>query len=185
MAETLNIFKYATVFALIISFQFLISEGRQIKSLSKQEAAAIREKSKKDMADKGGKNTVNVHQNNAAQSIETSQPVVNPSRNILTDHQSLAGKQEIAPTLTTDTSSVSTLAKDQDEFRPLTPSRHVGHPSEPEESVEEGIDSKVSNTKSSTDYFLTGQSDEFHRTQPGHSPGVGHVFQTKSAEPKE
>ncbi|KAJ8764376.1 hypothetical protein K2173_006116 [Erythroxylum novogranatense] len=185
MAETLNIFKYATGFALIISFQFLIAERRQMKSLSKQEAVAIREKSQKDMANEGGKNTINVHQNNAAQSTETSQPVVTPGRNTLTDHQSLAGKQEMAPTLTTDTSSVSTLAKDQDEFRSLTPSRGVGRPSEPEDSVGEGIDSKVSTTKSSIYHFLTGQNDEFHPTHTGDSPGVGHVFQTKSAEPKE
>ncbi|KAJ8770646.1 hypothetical protein K2173_021293 [Erythroxylum novogranatense] len=182
MAQTLNICTYATLFALIISIHFPITEGRKIKTMKKQEVAAIKEHSQRH----NRSNTVNLQHKNAEENAESSQPAIATNPITPSDHRSLAGKQELFPRITqisSPVSSESTSEYDQNDFRPTTPgtSPGVGHPLESDE-----IDTKVSSAiHSSTNHFISEQNDEFRPTKPGHSPGVGHVFQTKIVEPRE
>ncbi|KAM7507089.1 hypothetical protein LguiA_017542 [Lonicera macranthoides] len=149
---------YVFLLAIIACHQILLTEGRQLKSMKKQDFNTIMEGS------------------DLGQQVKTLGDI--PSA----DHY-VASKKKTFPPSPTQTLGFGNLeAGNVDDFRPTTPgnSPGAGHSFE-EHNVD--VEPEALGKGSTIGSSLAGNTDDFRPTVPGHSPGVGHSLQAKKTEP--
>ncbi|KAM7510369.1 hypothetical protein LguiB_009244 [Lonicera macranthoides] len=157
MAYFQPVYTYVVLLAVIACHQILLTEGRQLKSLKKQDFNTTEER--RDL----GKQ-------------------VKPVGDI-TNADHVASKKKTFPMSPTQSLGFGNLeAGNADDFRPTKPgnSPGVGHSFE-EHNLD--VEPEALGNGSTVGSSLTGNIDDFRPTVPGHSPGVGHSLQSNKTEP--
>lgn len=144
--------------AIIACHEILLTEGRQLKSMKKQEDHPI------EVGRNMGKyDSRNINTQKTPTRKEYDVQVTSEDDNHSVEH-SVVRKKETFPPPSTQSLGFSAVSESIDDFRPTTPgnSPGIGH--------------------SDTERNVEIQSNEEGKG-PGHSPGIGHSFQNKKAEP--
>ncbi|KAM7507087.1 hypothetical protein LguiA_017540 [Lonicera macranthoides] len=191
MAYFQPIYTYAFLLAVIACHQILLTQGRQLKSMKKQDfnhSVA----SKKNTFPPSPTQTLefgNIEAGNVDDFRPTTpgnSPGVGHSfeeHNVDVEPEALGSGSTIASSLAGNTDDFRpTVPGNVDDFRPTTPgnSPGAGHSFE-EHNVD--VESEALGNGSTVGSSLAGNTDDFRPTDPGHSPGVGHSLQTKKTKP--
>ncbi|KAM7510371.1 hypothetical protein LguiB_009246 [Lonicera macranthoides] len=190
MAYFQPIYTYAFLLAVIACHQILLTEGRQLKSMKKQDFNTIEER----------RNLVSPTQTLGSGNIEAgnvddfrpttpgNSPGVGHSfeeHNVDVEPEALGNGSTVGSSLAGNTDDSRPTVPEQgnvDDFRPTTPgySPGAGHSFE-EHNVD--VEPEALGNGSTVESSIAGNTDDFRPTVPGHSPGVGHSLQTKKTEP--
>lgn len=144
--------------AVIACHAILFTEGRQLKSMKKQEVHPI-----EDGRNIGKHDSRNINSQKTPTRKEYDVQVTSEDDNLSVEN-SVVRKKETFPTPSTQSLGFSAVAEPIDDFRPTTPgnSPGIGH--------------------SYTEHNVEIQPNDEGKG-PGHSPGIGHSFENKKAEP--
>lgn len=175
MACIQNIYICSFLVAVIAGHDFLLTEGRQPKTLNKQNFKSFE-------ADKGltnhGKQSIGSKQ--VPRGHKGDLQVTGP----IAGHDVSGTKEVFQPMSPNGQSSPevgSSLTVHVNGFQPTAPgnSPGVGHSSRGRKQIEQ----KAPSTTPNLAYSLEGSTDDFRPTAPGRSPGVGHSIRNTKAEP--
>ncbi|KAM7507079.1 hypothetical protein LguiA_017532 [Lonicera macranthoides] len=183
-------YTYVFLLAVIACHQILLTEGRQLKSMKKQDFNTM------PLEKEGIWETTRTLEfgNLEAGNVDDFRPTTpgnspgvghsfeehnvdvesDPLGNCSTVGSSLAGN--------TDDFRPPSIPGNADDFRPTKPgnSPGVGHSFE-EHNLD--VEPEALGNGSTVGSSLTGNTDDFRPTVPGHSPGVGHSLQSNKTEP--